>query len=138
MEEDSVVKCLQGASVIEPLASEQIKDGAQVEYAVQIESSKNAMSPSDPVDHDTSSIMQVSTPASFLCAAIDFPSPESSQEVFAKLVAVAPLNSDPLESDFSSILGSPITERTSGLAGQDRLSELMLNELTLLNLDPNV
>ena len=37
---------------------------------------------------------------------------------------MAPVNSDSSDSDFS--LSSPIVERTSGLAGQDRPSELML------------
>ena len=79
---------------------------------------------------------QVSTPASFLSRAKDLPSPASSQGLFEKLAVVPPVTSDPSDSDFS--FNSPQIEHTSDLAGQDRPSEVMLDELPLLNLDPNV
>ena len=66
----------------------------------------------------------------------DLPSPASSRELFEKLAIVAPVTSDPSDSEFS--FSWPNVERTSSLAGQDRLSEFMLEELPLLNLDPNV
>ena len=135
-------ECLDGNSVFDPLASEQHAGGESAAIVAPIEPSEVAMSPSDPADNETSSMTQVSTPASFLSGAKDLPSPASSQGLFERLAVVAPVpsdplvHSDPLDSDIS--FSSPIIERISGLAGQDRPSELMLTELPLLHLDPNV
>ena len=142
MEHDSIDECLDGNSVFDPLASEQHAGGESAAIVAPIKPSEVAMSPSDPADNKTSSMTQVSTPASFLSGAKDLPSPASSQGLFKRLAVVAPVpsdplvHSDPLDSDIS--FSSPTIERISGLAGQDRPSELMLTELPLLHLDPNV
>ena len=117
--------CLDGNSVFDPLASEQNAGSESAATVAPIEPSEVAMSPSDPADNETSSLTQVSTPASFLSGAKDLPSPASSQGLFERLAVVAPVysdplvNSDPLDSDIS--FSSPTIKRISGLAGQDRL-----------------
>ena len=136
MENDSVEECLQGNSVFDPLASEQNTGSEPADTVALIEPSEVTMSPSDPADNETSSMTQVSTPASFLSGAKDLPSPASSQGLFEKLAVVPPVTSDPPDSDFS--FNSPHIEHISDLAGQDRPLEVMLDELPLLNLNPNV
>ena len=142
MEHDSVDECLDGSSVFDPLASEQNAGREPAATVAPTEPSAVVMSPSDPADHEKSPMTQVSTPASFLSGAKDLPSPASSQGLFDRLAVLAPVpsdplvHSDPLDSDIS--FSSPTIERISGLAGQVRPSELMLNELPLLHLDPNV
>lgn len=120
MEEDSVDECLDGDSVVDPIGPEL--------PAVAAHTSPN----------DRGSVTQASTPASLISGAIELPSPISSQEIFNNLVAPAAPLSDSVESDFSLPLGSPSVDRVSVLAGQDRPSELLLDELPLLYLDPDV
>lgn len=120
MEEDSVDECLDGDSVVDPIGPEL--------PAVAAHTSPNYRG----------SVTQASTPAFLISGAIELPSPISSQEIFNNLVAPAAPLSDSVESDFSLPLGSPSVDRVSVLAGQDRPSELMLDELPLLYLDPDV
>ena len=72
MEHDSVEECLDGNSVSDPLASEQNTGSKPAATVAPIEPSEVAMSPSHLADNETSSMTQVSTPASFLSGVSTF------------------------------------------------------------------
>ena len=86
MEEDSVEECLQGNSVIDPLVPEQptaveanqhdTTANLQNAPATTMQPVPEAMSSPEQVDHETSSMIDTSTPTSlFSSGTIDLPSP---------------------------------------------------------------
>ena len=145
----SVDECLHGQSVVDPIVPEETHDSAILaSEAVGTEPSATAhdapaapmppnpeaMSSPDWADYETSSLKDASTPASLLSSGpIDVPSPESSQDLFNRLLA-APVLADSTESDSRLASVPPDIELFSDPAGQDRIRELML-ELPILNLE---
>ena len=151
MEEDSVDECLHGKSVVDPIVPDETHNSAILTSeavgtepsatahdapAANMPPNPEAMSSPERANHDTSSVKDAPTPASLLSSGpIDVPSPESSQDLFNRLLA-APVLADSTESDSRSTDSSvpPDVELFSDPAGQDRIRELML-ELPILNLE---
>ena len=143
-EEDSVDECLYGQSVVDPIVPEEMNDRAILTTeAVGAEPSASALAvPAAPVspdteampspdraEPDTSSVQAASTPASLLSSGpIEAPSPESSDELFNRLLA------DSTESASRLASVPPDVELFNDPAGQDRIRELLL-ELPILNLE---
>ena len=143
-EEDSVDECFHGQPVVDPIVPEEITDrailateavGAELSAtahdapAAPVSPDPEAMASPDRAEPDTSSVQAASTPASLLSSGlIEAPSPESSDELFNRLLA------DSTESDSRLASVPPDVELFNDPAGQDRIRELML-ELPLLNLE---